>query len=331
MKRLLSVVLASALFFSATPDLASANSTTSLISTARNYLGTPYLLGGTTPKAFDCSGYTSYVFKQQGISLPRTTGQQINVGKAVSKNNLEVGDLVFFNTSGRGVSHVGIYTGSNNFIHASVSKGVMVSSLNDPYYWQSRYIGARRVTNHTSQNTVETVKPEEVFKQEVTTATEEAVKQEVVIKDESQFAAVAPVQQVLYASRAEVAQELADKLKLNQSTVNLTFADVDETNPHYFAISAVAEANIFSGFQGNFNPNKELTRAQLAKVLVEAFGLQGSTPTNFTDVPSDHWAADYINTLSHNKITSGYGDGRFGLDDKVTIKHLQAFISRITN
>ncbi|AXH98366.1 endopeptidase Spr precursor [Sporosarcina sp. PTS2304] len=314
MKRLLSLVLASFLLLSIAPDFASANSPTSLISTARNYLGTPYLLGGTTPRAFDCSGYTQYVFNKEGVSLPRTTGQQIAVGSPVSKSNLEVGDLVFFNTSGRGVSHVGIYIGSNNFIHASVSKGVMVSSLNDPYYWKSRYMGARRVTEFEPENTNDTT----------------IDKEQEPVKTETQVAVVSPVKEVIYATRAEVAQELADTLGLDQSTVNLTFKDVDESNPHYHAISAVAEANIFSGFQGNFNPNKELTRGQMAKVLVEAFELQGSTPANFTDVPKDHWAFDYINTLYHNKVTSGYGDGKYGLDDKVTIKHLHSFINSIT-
>ncbi|PIC64453.1 endopeptidase Spr precursor [Sporosarcina sp. P13] len=312
MKRLMSLVLASFLFLSIAPDFASANSPTSLISTARNYLGTPYLLGGTTPNAFDCSGYTQYVFKKEGVSLPRTTGQQMAIGTPVSKSNLVVGDLVFFNTSGRGVSHVGIYIGSNNFIHASVSKGVMVSSLDDPYYWKSRYIGARRVTDFTTENNNKPTIDNETS------------------KAESQFAAAAPVREVIYATRAEVAQELADALGLEQTTGNLTFKDVDESNPHYHAILAVAEANIFSGFQGNFNPNKELTRAQMAKILVRAFGLRGSAIANFKDVPANHWATEYINILYYHNITSGYGDGTFGLNDKVSSKHLHAFMNRIT-
>ncbi|WP_153730569.1 C40 family peptidase [Sporosarcina obsidiansis] len=298
MKRLLSLVMASLLFFSLAPEFASANSPTSLISSARNYLGTPYSYGGTTPYGFDCSGYTKYVFNQEGISLPRTTGQQYSTGTSVSKSDLEVGDLVFFNTTGRGVSHVGVYTGSDNFIHASVSKGVMVSSLNDPYYWGSRYIGARRVAS---------------------------------FDEEKKVAAVVPVKEIVYASRAEVAKEIANTLQLDQTTVNVTFKDVDESNPNYAAIAAVAEANIFSGDQGYFKPNNELTRAQMAKVLVQAFDLKGSAQANFKDVPAGHWATEYINILYHHNITTGYGDGTFGLEDKVTVAQLNKFIDRINN
>lgn len=303
MKRLITLVMASLLFFSLVPEFASANSPTSLVSTAKKYMGTPYRLGGTTPTAFDCSGFTQYVFNEEGLSIPRTTGQQMAVGTSITKSNLEVGDLVFFNTSGRGVSHVGIYVGSNNFIHASVSKGVMISSLDDPYYWKSRYIGAKRVAKFTDN----------------------------VGKEEDKVAASAPVKEIVYASRGEIAQVLAEKLDLDMTTATVTFKDVDESNPHYKAISAVAEANIFSGDAGNFNPKKELTRAQMAKVLVQAFELRGSAIAKFSDVPKDHWATEYINILFYHEITTGYLDGRYGLSDKVSIGQLNKFIDRINN
>lgn len=113
-----------------------------IILTAKSYLGVPYVYGGSTPKGFDCSGYIQYVFNQHGISLPRTVAQMWNYGKSVS--SLQVGDLVFFNTSGSGVSHAGIYIGNNQFIHAGSSTGVTIASLNNSY-WKPRYLGAKRV------------------------------------------------------------------------------------------------------------------------------------------------------------------------------------------
>ncbi|WP_213818997.1 NlpC/P60 family protein, partial [Garciella nitratireducens] len=115
-----------------------------VIATAQSYLGVPYVWGGTSPSGFDCSGFTYYVLKQYGISIPRTSTTQYTQGTPVSKSNLQRGDFVFFNTSGSGVSHVGIYLGNNTFISATSSKGIAICSLNNSY-WSPRYIGARRI------------------------------------------------------------------------------------------------------------------------------------------------------------------------------------------
>lgn len=116
-----------------------------IIANAKQYIGVPYVWGGTSPSGFDCSGLVYYVFKQHGITLNRTAATQYQHGVYVSKSNLQPGDLVFFqNTYKAGISHVGIYIGNGQFIHASSSKGVTISELSNSY-WASHYYGARRV------------------------------------------------------------------------------------------------------------------------------------------------------------------------------------------
>ena len=119
--------------------------TDKIVATAKKYIGVPYVWGGESPSGFDCSGFVQYVFKVHGISLNRTTETQYKHGSHVSKSNLKPGDLVFFqNTYRAGISHVGIYVGNGQFIHASSSKGVTISNLSSSYY-TSHYYGARRI------------------------------------------------------------------------------------------------------------------------------------------------------------------------------------------
>lgn len=115
-----------------------------LASTAHTYIGTPYLMGGTTRRAIDCSAFTQNVFSAHGVKLPRTADVQYNVGTKVPRGQEQPGDLVFFETYLPGPSHVGIYLGNGKFIHASSSRGVTITPLNG-YYFGPRYLGAKRV------------------------------------------------------------------------------------------------------------------------------------------------------------------------------------------
>jgi hypothetical protein len=142
--RKLSVTLF-ALAFLLTFQIGSAFADSKLDNTIEKLIGIDYRYGGTTTSGFDCSGFTKYVFEELGVKLPRTSKEmfQYHKGKKVSRGDLRPGDLVFFNTSGKGVSHVGIYVGDNKFAH-SHSKGVQITRMDDDYY-ESRYKGARRI------------------------------------------------------------------------------------------------------------------------------------------------------------------------------------------
>lgn len=108
-------------------------------------INTPYLWGGTTTNGIDCSAFCQRVMKfALGIDIPRTSIMQSVVGEHVDRENLQFGDLVFFNTMGRRISHVGIYLGETVFAHSSSSGGVKTNSLNENYY-NAKYITARRV------------------------------------------------------------------------------------------------------------------------------------------------------------------------------------------
>ena len=124
------------------------SSVNKVISLAKSLLGKSYVWGAQGPSTFDCSGFTYYVFKNAAnITLPRVSQDQSTYGTYVSKSNLKVGDLVFFDTNGANdgnVSHVGIYLGNNQFIHASSSKGKVVISEMSSYY-SGAYVNARRV------------------------------------------------------------------------------------------------------------------------------------------------------------------------------------------
>src|SRR5690625_3351549 len=114
----------------------------SVIHTATSLIGTPYSWGGTSPNGFDCSGFIQFVYDQHDITIPRTVNEIWNFATEVAEPS--IGDLVFFETYQAGPSHLGLYIGNNEFIHAGSSNGVQTSHLNESY-WQSRYLGAKRI------------------------------------------------------------------------------------------------------------------------------------------------------------------------------------------
>ncbi|MCU7616532.1 C40 family peptidase [Chryseobacterium sp. PBS4-4] len=121
-----------------------------IIKDAEKYLGSPYKFAGNTSSGFDCSGLTTKIFDDNGLKLPRRSSDQANTGKSIDVEEVKPGDLLFFATAGGNkVSHVGIVHtiengGEIKFIHASTSKGVIISSLNEKY-WNKAYLHAQRV------------------------------------------------------------------------------------------------------------------------------------------------------------------------------------------
>ena len=115
-----------------------------IVNLARQFLGVPYVWGGSSPNGFDCSGFVQYVYAQQGISLPRTADIQATAGYPVDKADLQPGDLVFFAGDYVNISHVGIYVGDGKMIHASTSYGIAYDSLSRDYR-VAHYVGACRV------------------------------------------------------------------------------------------------------------------------------------------------------------------------------------------
>ncbi len=116
-----------------------------ITSTALGLRGVPFVDGGTTPSGFDCSGFTSYVFEQHGVALPRLAADQYRVGSEVDPDAIEAGDLLFFTTVAPGALHVALAIGGDEFVHAPSERGqVRVERLSSSY-WSRRFLGARRV------------------------------------------------------------------------------------------------------------------------------------------------------------------------------------------
>lgn len=118
-----------------------------ILAEAQKYLGVPYVYGGASPSGFDCSGFVYYVLKQSGFSPSRTLNILYQMGSSVKKADLKAGDIVFFaNTYGSGLSHVGIYAGNGEFIHAPNSRSTVSYSDLTCGYWANHYYGARRMS-----------------------------------------------------------------------------------------------------------------------------------------------------------------------------------------
>lgn len=124
---------------------------TVLDKTVDEYIGIRYKSAGATTSGFDCSGFTMFIFDKFGIELPHQSKSQATKGDWIDKKDLRPGDLVFFNTDGKGISHVGIYLGNDEMIHSASGEGIVRDNITDKYY-KTRYVTARRVLSDDQFN-----------------------------------------------------------------------------------------------------------------------------------------------------------------------------------
>ncbi len=330
MKNRIILLIVAVLILSASPLMtseakANGNLSEEIAAYALKFKGVPYKFGGTTPSGFDCSGYILYVYKHFGISLPRTSAEQFNVGKAVSKSDLQKGDLVFYaNTYKPGISHTGVYLGNGNVISAE-SRGINISNIYTNPYWGPKYAGARRVISEAAAEPVVASKPVALppvtdgnFVDVATThPAYEAIKTlnlDGVINgyDRQDFRPDTDV------TRGQAATMVNKVLKL---TANNPVAFRDVAPNHAFAkdIAAMNEAGILSGFNnGAFGMYSPLTKSQLAIILERAFNLskaqevQAQTASvRYLDVTSSTFAYKSILALKAVDETTVFQTSNF--------------------
>ncbi|RFU69554.1 hypothetical protein D0469_09220 [Peribacillus saganii] len=319
MKRLISQLLIAGLLFTFLPVVqVQASEDDRLLEYAKSFQGVPYKMGGSTPSGFDCSGFLIYVFKEIGISLPRTAAEQYNIGTKVERDDLQPGDLVFFsNTYKPGISHSGIYVGDNSFISATSSKGIDIVSLSNSY-WGPKYAGAKRVITAGEYKDI----PQSHFAYE---AVKQLSTQQIILGFEDQT--FKPADSV---TRGQAAAIINRVLKESPKSLN-SYHDVPASSRFAKDIAAIKELGIINGFpDGTFRPESTMTRAQMAVIVDKAFKLGTKNVTSaaavYADVPSSYWAHDAIVLMNKIDITTGFKTETYRIADSATRADFSAAI-----
>ncbi|MCH1627781.1 C40 family peptidase [Ferdinandcohnia quinoae] len=320
LKKLISTILAITIIFSLIPlSNASAAERNNVVAIAKKYLEVPYKFGGTTPSGFDCSGFALYVFNQVGISLPRTSESQYQAGTTVSRSNLQLGDMVFFeDTYKSGISHSGIYIGNNQFISATSSRGIAIDSLSSSY-WGPKFVAGKRFIEEKVLPELPAGQFHDVASGHLAYEAIRELSGKNIISGfhNSYFKPADPV------TRGQAAAILNRVLNL-PSKDSTDFSDVSTSMTFGKDIIAVQAAGIISGYKdGTFRPNSNMTRAEMAIILQRAFGLNQLThlqtaSTPYSDVNSDYWAYDAILQLNSIDQTKVFKTSTFNASSQAT-------------
>jgi hypothetical protein len=296
-----------------------------LIPIAKKFIGVPYAWGGTQPSGFDCSGYVTYVYDQLNMKLPRISRDMPKAGVPVKRADLRIGDLVFFNTYGNDISHVGIYIGNNEFIHSQDGKGVSTNLLNDPFYWGKRYVGATRVLDYELDpgNFQDVKKSHWAFE-----AVSKLGRDELVIGFEDSY--FMPEDKM---TRADMAALLAGALKLNLSSRKQVFKDVPSGHWAVGAVNALAKEGIIDGDASSFRPDLVVKREDVALIFDKAFKLKVSASDVRGVALSDVSASDPSYGAIRRLVAAGVavpgGDGTFKPREEVTRAQYATFLYRV--
>lgn len=324
MKRLIAIVVFTLSFFSFLPTVGASSSVAQY---AMKYEGAPYQFGGKTAAGFDCSGFIWHVFDVHGVSLPRTTETQYQVGQVVAKEDLRPGDIVFFaNTYRPGVSHAGIYLGNDQFISAKNERvGVQIAELEGNPYWGPRYIGARRHVPVSAPTEIEGA-VDEGFKTYRDVPAQHLAYEAIGhlgYQNVVQGYADQTFRPEALVTRGQAAAML-NRILQKRATQPVMFRDVGQSNPFARDIAAMNEAGILKGYENEmYGLNDPLTKGQLAVILDRAFAYSKqmtaiSSVEQYEDVPFYYWMADAIYGLKAFDQTGMFQTATFEVGEHVT-------------